>query len=85
MTVPENPRWTACRKAIGREPECWEFSLWIQKRWHDYAAHLGLAELNAAYSGAYARVSSWYWFEKKVDGDELARLFNEWLDGSCLA
>lgn len=34
----ENPRWTACRAALGREPEGWEFINWIQARWREFMA-----------------------------------------------
>lgn len=30
--LPVNPRWEACRAALGREPEGWEFINWIASR-----------------------------------------------------
>lgn len=32
----ENPRWTVCRAALGREPEGWEFIVWIDARWVEF-------------------------------------------------
>jgi hypothetical protein len=90
----ENPRWTMCRAAIGREPEVWEFTLWTQQRWRDYAVHLGLADLavgvvtklfsdsglvTGAWSSASTRISSWYWFEKGITDAEMHKLFDQWL------
>lgn len=42
-TTPEteNPRWTRCRHAIGREPKGWEFIVWMTQCWADFRAHFG--------------------------------------------
>lgn len=34
--IAENPRWTQCRIALGREPRAVDFMLWIQERWRDF-------------------------------------------------
>lgn len=79
MTQKENPRWTRCREALGREFEAWEFSLWIKQRWRDYAKFLGLADLGAAWSSHSDRVFSWYWFEHKKTMSEVHDIFDQWL------
>lgn len=33
-----NPRWVACQVATGREPEPWEFIIWINQRWAEFFA-----------------------------------------------
>ena len=38
----ENPRWTMCRAAMGREPRAWEFALWNGEQWRRFLEHLGL-------------------------------------------
>lgn len=37
----ENPRWTRCREALGREPSTLDFILWMGRRWQDFAAARG--------------------------------------------
>jgi hypothetical protein len=34
---PENRRWVACRRALGREPRNVEFIVWINERWAEFA------------------------------------------------
>lgn len=38
----ENPRWTRCRHAIGREPQGWEFMVWMGWCWSEFRAHMGV-------------------------------------------
>lgn len=38
----ENPYWTACRRALGREPTAAEYFAWNREQWRAYAASLGL-------------------------------------------
>lgn len=33
----ENPRWTRCREALGREPSTTDFICWMGRRWTDFA------------------------------------------------
>jgi hypothetical protein len=36
----ENPRWTACRVALGREFKVWEFLNWNRARWVEFATEV---------------------------------------------
>lgn len=37
----ENPRWTRCREALGREPSTTDFICWMTSWWEDYAKERG--------------------------------------------
>lgn len=37
----ENPRWTRCREALGREPSNTDFICWTFSRWEDFAKERG--------------------------------------------
>ncbi len=76
MRKDENPRWTCCREALGREPKAWEFMIWVQQRWRDYAAHLGV---EARGGEASRTIASWHWFEKRITDDETHKMFDQWL------
>lgn len=41
----ENPRWTCCRRAMGREPQAWEFMLWNGDMWNRFLEYLGLKRI----------------------------------------
>lgn len=41
----ENPRWTLCRAAFGREPKAWEFTLWNGEQWRRFLEHLGIKRI----------------------------------------
>jgi hypothetical protein len=34
----ENPRWTRCRAALGRQPAAYEFIIWNSRCWTEFAA-----------------------------------------------
>lgn len=42
----ENPRWTRCRHAIGREPKGWEFMVWMAGCWNAFRVHLHVSRLD---------------------------------------
>jgi len=74
----ENPRWTICRAAIGREPLAWEFSLWITRRWTNYATHIGVKRPSAdnAFLWGYSHGSS---------TAEIQAAFDAWLKAAVEA
>lgn len=76
----ENPRWTLCREVLGREPKGWEFSLWIQERWRDFAKSLGW---NGRSDKWGELPSDWaiteLWMAKRMDLAAAQRAFNDWL------
>lgn len=39
--MSENPRWTLCRAAIGREPTGVTFVRWINEHWEEWHDKLG--------------------------------------------
>lgn len=69
MSERENPRWTACRAAMGREPRAWEFIIWINARWIEYARHLGVPTSGSAAQSVY----------RSIGYDEGQRAFDLWL------
>lgn len=48
IPVTENPRWTRCRAAIGREPKPWEFIIWVGWCWADFYRHEGVKSFSEA-------------------------------------
>lgn len=48
----ENPRWTRCRAALGREPKAYEFIVWNSRCWQEFAETLGLRSVD----GIHARL-----------------------------
>lgn len=38
----ENPRWSCCRAALGREPRTLDFVLWMSGKWEAFAKERGV-------------------------------------------
>jgi len=73
----ENPRWTLCRAAFGREPEGYEFSLWIDARWRDFAQHIGAQRIPGEL--ASTDVFAHFWWKKHLGSEEAQKAFDDWL------
>jgi hypothetical protein len=77
LTPTENPRWTICRAALGKEPEGYKFSLWIDARWQDFAKHIG-AEHNSG-EMASTDVFIHFWWKKRQGTEVAQKAFDDWL------
>lgn len=60
----ENPRWTLYRTVLGREPQNWEYIIWIHGRWAAFSKSRGYKNSKEA---------------RRVLGPDTDRIFNEWL------
>lgn len=79
----ENPRWTCCRAAFGREPRAWEFSIWLRKRWAEFADSLGARHTPG--SSRSDEAFSHNWFTNRVDSDGTHAQFDAWLEAGVRA
>lgn len=61
--APTNPRWVACRAALEREFAPWEFSIWLGRRWREFAALQGCKDSNEVFlklgSATHGRFDEW--------------------------
>lgn len=64
-TPGENPRWTLCRQALGREPKAYEFMVWLSPFWVQFARLHGVRDSQGV--------------ELKLGIDETRRAFDAWL------
>lgn len=44
----ENPRWTRCRVALGREPKTYEYVAWSNRCWAEFCKQQGVRDMTAA-------------------------------------
>jgi hypothetical protein len=79
----ESPRWTLCRAALGREPACWEFTLWIDQRWRDFSRYLGAQHIPGEV--ASTDVFSHFWWKKRQGSEMAQQAFDDWLKGEVEA
>ncbi len=76
----ENPRWTLCRAAIGREPRAWEFMLWLGPRWKEFADSLSAPQGSLLSWHNRDRASDVFGW-KSVNGRAVVDdRFDEWLE-----
>ena len=78
MPDGENPRWTQCRKAIGREIRALDFILWMSGKWTEFARESGVDLANSPFYEHSSRAFLKF-------GDDTHRLFDRWLAAGVAA